>query len=64
IDLISRLQGYQAFNPLYFGNEIPKEISGEALRFVMIATVLISTVSGLIPAYKASKLKPAEILRS
>lgn len=64
IALISQLQGHQAFNPLFFGSDIPHEVSGEALRFVIIATVLISTISGLIPAYKASKLKPAEILRS
>lgn len=64
ISLISQFQGHQAFNPMFFGNEIPHEVSGEALRFVIIATIIISTVSGLIPAYKASKLKPAEILRS
>lgn len=64
IHLISRLQGFNAFNPLFFGNELPHEISGEALRFVIGATVLISMLSGLIPAYKASRLKPTEILRS
>lgn len=64
ISLISKVQGFQAFNPLFFGNELPHEISGEALRFVLVATVIISMISGLIPAYKASRLKPAEILRS
>ncbi len=64
ISFISKVQGFQAFNPLFFGSELPHEISPEALRFVLIATVIISMISGLIPAYKASRLKPAEILKS
>lgn len=64
IDLISRAQGFQAFNPLYFGNTLPNQISSEALAFVLIATTLTSLIAGLIPAIKASTLKPSVILRS
>lgn len=64
IDLISRAQGFQAFNPLFFGNTLPNEISREALIFVLVSTVIASLVAGLIPAIKASALKPAAILRS
>lgn len=64
IDLISRAQGFQAFNPLFFGNTLPNEISPEALTFVLISTILASLIAGLIPAIKASSLKPAAILRS
>lgn len=64
IDLITKLQGFQAFNPLYFGNTLPHEISNEAFIFVISATILTSLLAGLIPAIKACSLKPASILRS
>lgn len=64
IDLISRAQGFQAFNPLYFGNTLPNQISSEALTFVLVATTLTSLIAGLIPAIKASTIKPSAILRS
>ncbi|KAF3363115.1 hypothetical protein PHSC3_000300 [Chlamydiales bacterium STE3] len=64
IDLISKMQGFQAFNPLYYGNTLPHEISSEALIFVFTATIITSLLAGLIPAVKASSLKPAAILRS
>lgn len=64
INFISRVQGFQAFNPVFFGKELPQEISLEALISVLTATVLISIFSGIIPAIKASRLKPSEILRS
>jgi ABC-type lipoprotein release transport system permease subunit len=64
VNILSKLQGFQAFNPLFFGNELPHEISVEALLFVLAATLIISMLSGLVPALKASRLKPSQILRS
>lgn len=64
IDMITKLQGFQAFNPLYYGNTLPHEISKEAFFFVITATVITSLLAGLIPAIKACSLKPAAILRS
>lgn len=64
IHFISAAQGFDAFNPLFFGTQLPSEISTEALLFVAGATVLISMFSGIVPAIKASRLKPSEILRS
>ena len=64
LDLISKAQGFDAFNPLFYGNTLPHEMSAEALTFVLIATVITSLLAGLIPAIKASSLKPAAILRS
>ncbi len=64
LDLISRLQGHQLFNPVFYGNTLPSEVSVEALIFVVIATTIISLLAGLIPAAKASMLKPSSILRS
>lgn len=64
VNLLSSLQGHQAFNPLYYGDSLPNEVSVEALLYVMTATALISLFSGLVPALKASLLRPSTILRS
>lgn len=64
INLISRIQGHEMFNPLFFGDTLPSELSYEALTFVIIATALISLFAGLVPAIKASLMNPSTILRS
>ena len=64
IHFISYIQGFQAFNPLFFGKDLPNQISVEALIFVSVMTIAISMLSGIIPAVKASRVKPSEILRS
>ncbi len=64
INAISYLQGHELFNAHFYGDVIPNELSSEALTFVLIATVLTSLVSGVVPALKASLMKPADILRA
>ena len=64
IAFLSALQGHEMFNEAFYGNIIPNELSYEALWFVLVATITCSLVAGLVPAIKASMLKPAEILRS
>lgn len=64
VRMISRIQGYDLFNPVFYGNTLPNEISLEALGFVVLATALISLLAGIVPAVKASLLRPSAILRS
>jgi lipoprotein-releasing system permease protein len=64
VDFISRVQGYEMFNPVFYGESLPNEISLEALTFVIVATAIISLIAGIVPAIKASLIKPAEILKS
>lgn len=64
VGTISRIQGYELFNPVFYGNTLPNEISIEALGAVVIATALISLLAGIVPAVKASLLRPSTILRS
>lgn len=64
ISLLSALQGHEMFNQAFYGDIMPNELSYEALWFVLIATVVTSLLAALVPAIKASILKPAEILRS
>lgn len=61
---LSSIQGHTAFNPIFYGESLPNEVSLEALLYVMSATVLISLLSGLVPAIKASMLRPSTILRA
>lgn len=64
VNLISRLQGYEMFNPLFFGDTLPTEISGETLFFVVVITACISLLAGVVPAFKACVIRPSQILRS
>lgn len=64
IDFISRIQGYDMFNRSLFGEVMPHELSVDTLSFVLIATVLISLIAGIVPAVKASLMRPSAILRS
>ena len=64
INIISRIQGYEMFNPLFFGDTLPTDLSFEALAFVVMVTALISLTAGLVPAIKACMMRPSAILRS
>lgn len=64
IDFLSTLQGHNAFNPMFYGDTLPNEISFEAMFFVIFSTALISTIAGIVPAVKASMLHPSAILRA
>lgn len=64
VHFLSMLQGHAAFNSVFYGTALPNTVSHEALYFVLIATPLISLLAGLVPAIKACRLRPSEILRS
>lgn len=64
VSILSFFQGRSAFNPAFYGEHLPKEISFQAIVFVLIATPLLALLAGLIPAIKACRLKTSEILRS
>lgn len=63
VSFLSFIQGRSAFNPAFFGDTLPNSLNMEALFFVLIATPLISLVAGLIPAMKASRIRPSTALR-
>jgi lipoprotein-releasing system permease protein len=64
VAILSALQGHAAFNPAFFGQHLPDQLSSDALLFVLIATPLLSLLAGLIPAIKASRIKPSQVLRA
>lgn len=64
VDFIGWVQGHQMFNPIFYGNVLPNEISLDALLFVIITTSLVSLVAGVVPAIKACLLRPSTILKA
>lgn len=64
VSFISSYQGYDMFNPVFYGHTLPNAVSYEALFFVIVATTFISLLAGIIPAVKASLVRPSVILRS
>lgn len=64
VDFIGHLQGYEMFNPLFYGDTLPNQLSPEALLFVVTTTACISLVAGVVPALKASLMRPSTILRA
>lgn len=64
VDFIGRVQGYEMFNPVFYGDSLPNQISFEAVFFVVLTTSAVSLLAGLIPAIKASLLRPTTILRA
>ncbi len=64
VDLVSSIQGFEVFNAAFYGDTLPTTMSVNALSIVLFSTVLLSLIAGMIPAYKATRLRPAEILRS
>ncbi len=57
------LKGHEIFQKMFFGGDLPNAVSLSALFFVLGATILISVLAGLIPALKAARIRPSEILR-
>lgn len=64
VHFLSFIQGHDAFNAQFFGPELPNQLSTHALLFICMTTPLLALFAGLIPALKACRLKPSEILRA
>jgi len=64
IGMLSAIQGHAVFNSAFYGDIMPHELDFEIVRFILISTGFISLIAGVVPALKASLMKPAEILRS
>lgn len=64
VQLLSSMQGHDAFSAAFYGTSLPSSLSSSAALFVVIITPLLALAAGLIPAIKACLLKPSSILRS
>jgi lipoprotein-releasing system permease protein len=64
VQFLSFIQGHDAFNSTFFGKNLPGKLSGNAVTFILFTTPLLSLLAGLVPAIKACRLRPSQILRS
>ena len=56
-------QSFQLLNNAYYLDNIPVTINPGELLLIFILTILLSAASSTIPAIKAGKIKPMEVLR-
>lgn len=64
VNLLSLIQGHDAFNTAFFGKSLPDQLSHNAVTFIVLTTPFLSLLAGLVPAIKACRLRPSAILRS
>jgi lipoprotein-releasing system permease protein len=65
VGLIARLtMGPDAFAKFYQFSSLPAHTAPSDVAIIIFFSLLASTVAGLIPAWRAAKLKPVEALRS
>jgi lipoprotein-releasing system permease protein len=57
-------QRQEVLRRFYQFSELPSYTSGPTVTLIVVLTILISTLAGLLPAWKAARLKPVEALRS
>jgi len=57
-------QRQEVLQRFYQFSELPSHTSGSTVALIVVLTIVISTLAGLLPAWKAASLKPVEALRS
>ncbi len=63
-NMLTTLQGYDAFNEIFYGDVMPNEVSMEALIFVLCTTLATSLIAGIVPAVKACRINVSKTLRA
>jgi lipoprotein-releasing system permease protein len=58
------LQREEELRRFYQFSDLPAHTTTGDIVQIVVFTIVISTLAGLLPAWRASKLKPAEALRS
>jgi lipoprotein-releasing system permease protein len=48
---------------IYYIDKLPVRLEGADIRHIILASILISLIAAIYPAYKASRLESAETLR-
>ncbi len=62
--LAERLTGTRLFDPsVYFISELPADLQASDVAAVVIASLALSLVATLYPAWRAARVAPAEVLR-
>jgi lipoprotein-releasing system permease protein len=62
---VTRIMNKQdVFQRFYQFTDLPAHTSGTTVVLIVVLTIVISTLAGLFPAWRAARLKPVEALRS
>jgi lipoprotein-releasing system permease protein len=65
VSFITRItQRQEVMRRYYEFSELPSHISLQTVALIVVMTIVISTLAGLLPAWKAASLRPVEALRS
>ena len=56
--------GKEALERFYQFSQLPAHLDGKDLAMIVCSSLVVSTLAGLLPAWRAAKLKPVEALRS
>jgi lipoprotein-releasing system permease protein len=62
--LIRLTDSEQAMRRFYQFSQLPSHLERRDLVLIVTSSVVISTLAGLLPAWRAARLKPVEALRS
>jgi lipoprotein-releasing system permease protein len=61
---MENLLGVKLFDPsVYFISELPSDLQWSDVGGVVVASLLLSLVATLYPAWRATRIAPAEVLR-
>ncbi|WP_213318345.1 ABC transporter permease [Chlamydiifrater volucris] len=64
VNFLGGLQGHSAFNKQFFGNALPNQIDSLVITVIGITTLILATISGMIPSMKVARMQASEILKS
>jgi lipoprotein-releasing system permease protein len=65
VHLVARLtMGEETFVKFYQFSSLPAYTAGQDVVIIIVFSLIAATLAGLIPAWRAAKLKPVEALRS
>jgi lipoprotein-releasing system permease protein len=62
--IVENTLGVKLFDPsVYFISELPSDLQGIDVAVVVVASFVLSLIATLYPAWRASRIAPAEVLR-
>jgi lipoprotein-releasing system permease protein len=65
VRVLARLTvGPEVFQQFYGFVDLPSHTTADDLVLIIVGSIVASTLAGLVPAWRAAKLKPVEALRS
>ena len=61
---LSVLQGREAFNPSFFGEQLPQDFHLPTVMWLLLGTLILAAISGALPAQHVARMQVSDILKS